>query len=494
MLSSSTFRPLINPFQLDGVGGSVTVTHCGRLIHLPAPFNKAYYSAGLTYNLFSLGVVQRLGGFYTVDPFDQLRLLIKSSQHGRVIATACLSDTNLLPFTIPTNPLSSGPASPPSNVTISSSPVVISDVLPSVLAAQSILEPSIPVVISAALPPVLAAQSILEPSLPVVASDVISSVLAAQPTSEPSLPLSSASLFSYDVDQLNCAGYHKQPNGCIVHVSYGPPCSESTTSSDSDLSLSPISDLSLSSSLIPDDKMLLLSSSLPIPQYSSEQRSRAKLALDLHEYNHESNQSNGHSCENGIISLSLTGQDFTAADDIYGACGACVSKRNSTITHGSTSNSPPPITAGQLLHADLLKLEDGSLVILTKDDYCGFLRPVKLFGGKTKGAVQAGWDKIRLYYNERGFVLSQVNTDSEEIFKESASILQERGILCSLSPPEVHEKSLERSWQTVAKRMNVVRQSLEYELPLGLEFTLLEHVCDILNSSGNSKFLIRLLT
>ncbi len=309
---------------------------------------------------------------YTVDPFDQLRLLIKSSQHGRVIATACLSDTNLLPFTIPTNPLSSGPASPPSNVTISSSPVVISDVLPSVLAAQSILEPSIPVVISAALPPVLAAQSILEPSLPVVASDVISSVLAAQPTSEPSLPLSSASLFSYDVDQLNCAGYHKQPNGCIVHVSYGPPCSESTTSYDSDLSLSSISDLSLSSSLIPDDKMLLLSSSLPIPQYSSEQRSRAKLALDLHEYNHESNQSNGHSCENGIISLSLTGQDFTAADDIYGAFGACVSKRNSTITYGSTSNSPPPITAGQLLHADLLKLEDGSLVILTKDDYCGF--------------------------------------------------------------------------------------------------------------------------
>jgi hypothetical protein len=234
--------------------------------------------------------------------------------------------------------------------------------------------------------------------------------------------------------------------------------------------------------------MLLSSPSLPIPQYSSEQRSRAKLALELHEYNHDTNQSNGHACENGIIPLPLTGQDFTAADDLHGACGACVSKRNSTITHGSISTSPPPITAGQLLHADLLRLEDGSLVILTKDDYCGFLRPVKLFGGKTKGAVQAGWDKIRLYYNERGFVLSQVNTDSEEIFKESAGILQERGILCSLSPPEVHEKSLERSWQTVDKRMGVVRQSLEYELPLGLEFTLLEHVCDILNSSGNSKF------
>jgi hypothetical protein len=179
-------------------------------------------------------------------------------------------------------------------------------------------------------------------------------------------------------------------------------------------------------------KMLLSSSSLPIPQYSSEQRSRAKLAFDLHEYNHNSNATNGRECESGIIPLSLTCKDFAAADNIYGACSACVSKDNSTITHGAASFSPPPVTAGQLLHADLIKLEDGSVVLLSKDDYCGYLKAVKLFGGKTIGGVQDGWDRLRLYYNERGFILGEVNTDSEEIFKESATVLQERGILCTL--------------------------------------------------------------
>ena len=40
--------------------------------------------------------------------------------------------------------------------------------------------------------------------------------------------------------------------------------------------------------------------------------------------------------------------------------------------------------------------------------------------------------------------------------------LQDRGILCSVSPPEKDEKSVERSWQTTFKRMQVVGDSLSY--------------------------------
>ena len=36
--------------------------------------------------------------------------------------------------------------------------------------------------------------------------------------------------------------------------------------------------------------------------------------------------------------------------------------------------------------------------------------------------------------------------------------------------------------------MAVVQQSLTYVIPLGLQYSLLEHVCEILNSYGNSKF------
>lgn len=412
----SSFQTLSDPFILDGVGGSVTITHCGKLIHLPPPFNKAYYSADLKYNLFSLGVIQRLGGFYSVDPDNQLRLIIKSSINGDIIATAYLSDSNLLPFTLP--PL----------------PLVLSHHPPNIL----------PLPLS--FPP--------DPILSHSYDHLLLSHLSSPP-----------SLFSYTSEQLTQAGYTKRANGSII-----------ATPSVSVVSLPPSTPLS---SLLPPSLTY---------NYNAEQRARAQLALALHNYNHASNKSNGKACENGIIPLHLTTQDFTAADGIYGACGACVSKHNSTITHGATSNSPPPILPGQLLHADLLKLKDASIVIFSKDDHCGFLKPVKLFVGKTKEGVHSGWDTLRLYYNERGFALGQVNTDSEEIFKESATILQERGIMCSLSPPDTHEKSLERSWQTVQKRMAVVEQSLPYVLPLGLQFSLLEHVCEILNSYGNSKF------
>ena len=57
-----------------------------------------------------------------------------------------------------------------------------------------------------------------------------------------------------------------------------------------------------------------------------------------------------------------------------------------------------------------------------------------------------------------------------------------------MSPPDTHEKSLERSWQTVQKRMKVVEQSLIYVLPLGLQNSLLEHVCELLNSYDNLQF------
>jgi hypothetical protein len=228
LLSSASFQRLTTPFLLDGIGGSVTVTHCGRLIHLPHQFNKAYYSADLQYNLFSLGVVQRLGGFYTVDPSDQLRLLLKSSHHGRVIATVRLSDSNLLPFTLPyhlpitvSDVITPSLVLTPSDAIIPDLPVTISDVLPSVFNASPISETPL-------LTPALASDfsDAIIPLSPVIIPDVLPSLVVASSIFEHSLPEPSAALFSYNNDQLSCAGYFKQPDGCIVHISYAPSSSE----------------------------------------------------------------------------------------------------------------------------------------------------------------------------------------------------------------------------------------------------------------------------
>ena len=350
-LLASSINTIDPPVLLGGIGSSVLLTHTGLLLNFPSPFNKAYFGSTLSSNIISLGNLQRLGGWYGVDPTNNHRLLIKTSKAGQLIDSVLLSSNNLLPTSL--NPVF--------------------------------------------LPP---------------------------------LPL-------YPLALLTTA-----PTPTIHHP----------------------------------------------PSYNSEQRTRAALAYSLHQFNHASDKTNGLACECGIIPLSLTRTDFAAMSDIYGACGSCVAGKNSTVSHGSPSSNPPPTTVGALIHADLVTLRDNSTVLLSKDDHTGYLHAVKLPLGKTKASLTAGWDSVRRFYNSRGWKLLHVNTDSEEAFKVCQGPLQDRGIFCSVTPPEKHEKSLERSWQTILKKMNVLLDTLPYILPPPLHFSLLQFVCDLLNTVPNSKF------
>ena len=226
----------------------------------------------------------------------------------------------------------------------------------------------------------------------------------------------------------------------------------------------------------------------PILHLNKEQRTRAALAHKLHYFNHNSNIINGTACECGIIPLQLTRADFDNMSAIYGHCGSCVSGKNSTITHGPTSHSTPPISAGEFLHADLITLDNGVTVLLSKDDHTGYVLPIKLIVGKTKGSLSEGWDATRRHYNALGWTIKHINTDSEEAFKSSQGPLQDRGILCTVTPPDKHEKSLERTWQTIKKKMAVIIDSLTYVLPSSLHFSLLQFTCDVLNNHPNSNF------
>ena len=174
--------------------------------------------------------------------------------------------------------------------------------------------------------------------------------------------------------------------------------------------------------------------------------------------------------------------------DIYGACGSCVAGKNSTVSHGPPSSNPPPTHVGALIHADLVTLRDNSTVLLSKDDHTGYLHAVKLPLGTTKASLTAGWDSVCRFYNSRGWKLFHVNTDLEEAFKVCQGPLQDRGIFCSVTPPKKYEKSIERSWQTILKKMNALLDTPPYILPPPLHFSLLQFVCDLLNTVPNSKF------
>ena len=84
---------------------------------------------------------------------------------------------------------------------------------------------------------------------------------------------------------------------------------------------------------------------------------------------------------------------------IYGQCGSCVAGKNSTVNHGPISHSPPPTSAGEFLHADLITLDNGVTILLSKDDHSGYVLPVKLLLGKTKSSLSDGWDVTRRHYN-----------------------------------------------------------------------------------------------
>lgn len=115
---------------------------------------------------------------------------------------------------------------------------------------------------------------------------------------------------------------------------------------------------------------------------------------------------------------------------IYGQCGSCVAGKNSTVNHGPISHSAPPISPGEFLHADLITLDNGVIVLLSMDDHSGYVLPVKLLLGKTKSSLTDGWDITRRHFNAVGWKISHINTDSEEAFKSSQGPLQDRGILC----------------------------------------------------------------
>ena len=171
--------------------------------------------------------------------------------------------------------------------------------------------------------------------------------------------------------------------------------------------------------------------------------------------------------------------------NIYGACGSCVAGKNSTLSHGSPSSNPPPSLPGGLIHADLLTLGDHSTILHTKDDHSGYLHAVKLQCGKAKASLADGWEVVRRHYDSYGWKLVHIITDSEEAFKVSHGPLQDRGIFCSVSPPE---KNIGRSWQTLMKRVKVVIDSLPYVLRSSPQYSPLQFACDLLNSVPNSKF------
>lgn len=120
-------HPLKSPFSVHGATGPCVITHSGCLRDLPSRngMNLGFYSAHISETLISLGYLQRCGAVYGCDPArPSTHLLIHESPGGRLLATAELSATNMLPVRF------HGPPAVPSALSVSVVPAPSPSVSP----------------------------------------------------------------------------------------------------------------------------------------------------------------------------------------------------------------------------------------------------------------------------------------------------------------------------------------------------------------------------
>jgi hypothetical protein len=94
-------KKLSIPIPISGVGGTIYLTHKGKLKCLPDTnnINSAFYSKKIPTNLISLGYLQRNGATYHPDPNrPDTHFIVKLRSNNSTLGTAKLSDDNLLPI------------------------------------------------------------------------------------------------------------------------------------------------------------------------------------------------------------------------------------------------------------------------------------------------------------------------------------------------------------------------------------------------------------
>jgi len=231
--------------------------------------------------------------------------------------------------------------------------------------------------------------------------------------------------------------------------------------------------------------------SKPRIHLTAEEISRAKAARDLcNLLGHPGQQAMIDGLNNNAYGLTpLNGQDVRNALNRFGPCPACLEGKMHAPSF-RPSQSPPATSIGEHLHADLIPLNGRSIggntfILYAVDETGGFGSGVCLTSKERKSNEKA-FDSIISEYESYGHKVKFITTDDEATLAACKPYLASRGIHLSPTPAGHHEKTVERSIQTLKGRKRAMLAALAYELPPELDAEAYMTAIKLMNCTVNS--------
>jgi hypothetical protein len=192
--------------------------------------------------------------------------------------------------------------------------------------------------------------------------------------------------------------------------------------------------------------------------------------------------------DNGVHpNVDLTSHDVRNAVYKFGPCPHCMEgKMNNPKAVSSTS--PPANEIGEHLHADLIKLETVCIggytqLLVAVDEKSAFFSVIPAVSKGTQSLCDC-FDSMVAIYASFGHRVTKITTDSEPVLKACKNHLGLMGIQLTNTPPDLHERRVERYIQTLKKRKNAILASLRYELPAKLEAEVFLAAANSMNNSS----------
>ena len=186
-----------------------------------------------------------------------------------------------------------------------------------------------------------------------------------------------------------------------------------------------------------------------------------------------------------VTGTSLCGNDVDAARKLFGD-NAAEKAGKLRRKPAQTSQSPPAIRNGEVLHMDLVKCKDNIYYVMAVDEHSGMGWVLRVGQHKSTKHVTHAVRQVILRCNARRYRVDYVVTDDEKVLNAVNVELGSLGIEGFQTEAGLKEKRVERWRQTVVNRMDAVRAGLPYELPDCLEGTLFQAAAFMVNLVCNS--------
>jgi len=216
-----------------------------------------------------------------------------------------------------------------------------------------------------------------------------------------------------------------------------------------------------------------------------------------HEYAmHPSNAAMSNALKNGVVvGCDLTADDISNANAIFGECPYCIMGKITSQAH-PPSDRPPAQAPGEILHADILVMQDvlhettgkptPQYGLIAVDEHSGYMMFRKIDSKQLKD-VLAGLLSFRTTTRVHGRTLKGVQTDSESVLLSCLPGLAELSIKLMVVPAYQHAQRIERAVRTLKDRERCVLASTPVVIPRYLQgevyTALVTHINDLPRST-----------